>query len=97
VVVSKPVIATVAEGHYDLHLPWRQDLFDTRTPAPTWSVVRIDNGSRRVNVSFSVPLVRFVDGMPVGTRPIWLKADAIPEVFTLPDAGARYEVRVVVT
>lgn len=98
VVVSEPVIATVEEGHYNLHLPWKQPLFDEKTPPPTWSVLRRDAQDGKeggIFVNFQLPLVRFVDEMPPETRPIWLSRDAIPEVFTLPDPLVRYEIRAV--
>lgn len=93
VVVSDPVIATVEEGHYDLHLPWKQDLFGEKTPVPRWSVLRRDGTKPGVYLAFHLPLVRLVDGIPVETRPIWLSHNAIPEVFSLPDPFARYEIR----
>ncbi|MGY8632549.1 hypothetical protein RAD15_08640 [Bradyrhizobium sp. 14AA] len=100
VVVSEPVIATVEEGHYDLYLPWKQPLFGTTTPGPRWSVQRrvpqhgevFEPG---VYLAFGLPLVRLVDGMPLDTRPIWLSEEAVPEVFTLPDPAARYEIRAI--
>ncbi len=98
VVVSEPVVATVEEGHYELHLPWQQPLFDQKTPGPRWSVLRTpaQPGSEGgIFVVFQLPLVRFVDEMPPDTRPIWLSASAVPEVFTLPDPLARYEIRAV--
>lgn len=95
VVVSEPVVATVEEGHYDLNLPWKQALFEEVTPVPRWSVLRRDDDDPGVHVTFHLPLVRFVDGMPVDTRPIWLSPNAIPEVFALPDPAARYEIRLV--
>ena len=93
VVVSDPVIATVEEGHYELHLPWKRDLFGETTPVPRWSVLRRDGGAPGVYLAFHLPLVRLVDEIPEHTRPIWLSHDAIPEVFTLPDPFARYEIR----
>lgn len=93
VVVSDPVIATVEEGHHDLHLPWKQDLFGQQTPVPRWSVLRCHDAKPGVYLAFHLPLVRLVDGMPLDTRPIWLSHNAIPEVFTLPDPFARYEIR----
>ncbi|UVK55362.1 hypothetical protein DBIPINDM_001870 [Mesorhizobium sp. AR02] len=98
VVVSEPVIATVEEGHYDLHLPWKQPLFDEKTPPPTWSVLRKDvqDGKESgIFATFRLPLVRFVDEMPPETLPVWLARDAVPEVFTLPDPLVRYEIRAV--
>ncbi|MCO6425689.1 hypothetical protein [Sinorhizobium meliloti] len=93
VVVSDPVIATVEEGHYDLHLPWKQDVFGEKTPVPRWSVLRRDGAKPGVYLEFHLPLVRLLDGMPVETRPIWLSHSAVPEVFSLPDPFARYEIR----
>lgn len=95
VVVSSPVVATIEEGHYDLHLPWQQGLLGQTTPAPRWSVQRRDGASPGIYLVFHVPLVRLVDGMPPETRPIWLTQNAVPQVFTLPDPAARYEIRAV--
>ncbi len=91
VVVSKPVVGTIPEGHYDLNLPWRVGLFGQTSRPPTWSVIR----QQRPSVHFHLPLVRFVDGIPEAHRAIWLRPDAVPAVFTLPSPDVRYEIRAV--
>ncbi|MBH8609970.1 hypothetical protein I4N56_002685 [Pseudomonas mohnii] len=98
VVVSDPVVATVEEGHFELHLPWKQAMLNgmQRTPGPLWSVQRLnstDNGPGGVFVAFQLPLVRFIDGMPPDDRELWLSGKPVPQVFTLPDPQARYEIR----
>ncbi|MBI2740130.1 MAG: hypothetical protein HYX38_26740 [Rhodospirillales bacterium] len=100
VVVSKPVVATVEEGHHDLCLPWRTDILGQTadqvtplqtTPDPTWTVTRDDAG-QGFAVRFTLPLVRFVDCMPPAMRKDWLDRSSIPALFTLPDPAARYEI-----
>lgn len=100
VVVSDPVVATVEEGHYELHLPWQQAILDgmQKTPGPLWSVQRLagtDNSRGGVFVTFQLPLIRFVDEMPLDYRELWLSGESVPQVFTLPDPKARYEIRTV--
>ncbi len=99
VVVSDLVTATIPEGHYDLNLPWKQDLLGHTLERPRWSVSRDVRG---VVVSYWLPLVRFVDGMPADTLDTWLAipgADPgdtpIPTSFTLPDPAVRYEIQLV--
>ncbi len=102
VVVSEPVIATIEEGHYQLTLPWtldpqaKSDDLNVTTPPPDWSVTRQSDGPNPgIWVTFGIPLARLFDSMLQDSRKIWLQANAIPDVFMLPDPVARYEIAVV--
>ncbi|WP_316189801.1 hypothetical protein [Bradyrhizobium sp. SZCCHNS1054] len=100
VVVSDPVVATIEEGHYQLTLPWSKgsagDVL-VPTPAPDWSVSRVDSGPlpHGIWVTFDLPAARLFDSMLQDSRKIWLQGRPIPDVFMLPDPQVRYEIAVV--
>ncbi|WP_321917808.1 hypothetical protein [Paraburkholderia sp. J11-2] len=94
VVVSEPVIATIEEGSYVLNCPW--DDINHKSDKPSWTVERRTGDNAGVNgvyIVFSLPLVRFIDGMTAASREAWLTDKQPPEVFTLPDPLANYEIR----
>ena len=86
VVVSDPIVATIPEGHYELHKPWE---LQQSIGKPRWSV-ELEHG--RAFITVKLPLVRLLDGMPAASRALWLDGRPAPDVFTLPDPQARYEI-----
>lgn len=80
VVVSAPVVSTIAEGRYELNLP---------DAPPSWGV-GLENGV--LQITARLPLSRFVDGMSRDERENWYPTDPLPRrAFNLPDPGVVYE------
>ncbi|MFV3291539.1 hypothetical protein ACNFBR_22725 [Pseudomonas sp. NY11955] len=94
VVVSEPVVATVAEGKFTLTWPWKDEP-DYQLAPPTWSVTQ-SNGE--VYVTLESPLVRYFDGMP-DEQKAWSNSLTREQrrVYALPDPGVAYEIETVGT
>ncbi|WOE82414.1 hypothetical protein RZO07_14705 [Pseudomonas protegens] len=92
VVVSEPVVATVAEGKFTLTWPWKDEPNYKLAP-PTWSVTQSND---EVCVTLESPLVRYFDGMP-DEQKAWSNSLTREQrrVYALPDPGVAYEIATV--
>ncbi|MGJ5175286.1 hypothetical protein ACQR16_10055 [Bradyrhizobium oligotrophicum] len=104
VVVSKPAGATLEETYYELHLPWAksadEEAFDKAgtarhrrelSSAPTWGVTK---AAGKLEVVVRLPLVRVIDCMDIDARNLWFGTGHEPDLFDVPDPGARYRVSI---
>lgn len=94
VVVSEPVVATVAEGQFTLTWPWKDEPNYKLAP-PTWSVTQSQG---ELCVTLESPLVRYFDGMPAEQK-AWSNSLTREQrrVYALPDPGVAYEIATVGT
>lgn len=97
VTVSPPSVATIDEAGYQLQLPWKVQAGasafwqDKIVAPPRWWLDR--DGVVPVIVA-RWPLVRIVDGVLDDARAEWLRYDAAPDLYRLPDPAVSYRIGV---